>query len=78
MLLSWPTDDAHAAGLERLTPAQREVTRLALGGLSDEAIARRTGRSRHTVSNLLRQAYRRYGLSTRIELAALLATLTSS
>ena len=55
-----------------LTPAQREVVEHALAGMGDEEIARVTGRSRHTVSNLLRQAYRRLGVASRVELAALI------
>lgn len=58
----------------RLTPAQSKVVTAALAGLRDTEIARALGRSRHTVSNLLRQAYRRLGVSGRIELAALFAS----
>jgi DNA-binding CsgD family transcriptional regulator len=57
--------------LEALTPAQRRVVGEALDGLSDEAIASRLGLSRHTVSNHLRAAYKRVGVSSRAELAAL-------
>jgi DNA-binding CsgD family transcriptional regulator len=54
-----------------LTTAQREVAVHALMGFDDEAIAGMTGRSVHTVSNLLRQVYRRVGVVSRFELAAL-------
>ena len=68
-----PLRGAAARPLEGLglTEAQARVARLALEGLSDEAIAARLGLSRHTVSNHLRGAYERVGVSTRGELAAL-------
>lgn len=70
-LLSWPSGlSAPTAHHGELTPAQREVVRWALVGLGDAEIAARTQRSRHTVSNLLRQAYRRLGVSGRGELSA--------
>lgn len=60
--------------LERLTRAEREVASLAVEGLSDEDIAERTGRSRHTVSNLLRRGYKRLGVDGRVALAALVGS----
>jgi DNA-binding CsgD family transcriptional regulator len=55
----------------QLSPAQTEVVRAMLEGLSDAKIAARRGCSRHTVSNLLHGAYRRLGVASRSELAAL-------
>lgn len=56
-----------------LPPACARVVELAVQGLSDREIARRLDRSPHTVSNLLRAAYRRLGVQGRFELAAALA-----
>lgn len=65
------TEGLPDAVADRLTPAEREVAGLAVAGWSDVAIAQETGRSRHTVSNLLRRAYKRLGVDSRVELAAL-------
>lgn len=54
----------------RLTPGQLRVAELALQGLSDLEIAKHTRLSRHTVANQLRNAYRRVGVRSRTELAA--------
>lgn len=56
--------------LGELTPGQARVAALALEGLHDEEIAARLGLSRHTVSNQLRRAYTRLGVSSRSELSA--------
>ena len=56
--------------LAELTPGQARVAALALEGLQDEEIAARLGLSRHTVSNQLRRAYARLGVSSRSELSA--------
>lgn len=58
--------------LAKLTPAQQRVVRLALENRSDREIALELGRSHHTVSNLLRGAYRQLDVSGRLELAAVL------
>lgn len=63
---------AASATLAALTPGQRRIVSEALGGKSDAEIARRLRVSRHTVSNQLRRAYARLGVSTRVELCALL------
>jgi len=70
--------DASAAAelaLASLTAGQRPIVRLALAGYSDAAIAAKLGRSRHTVSNQLRRAYARLGVSTRVELCARIGVL---
>jgi DNA-binding CsgD family transcriptional regulator len=61
-----------ASLMAKLTPAQARVVQLALQGRSDLEIARALGRSRHTVSNLLRAAYAHLGIGRRCELATLL------
>ena len=58
--------------LAELTPGQTRVVALALAGEKDQAIAERLGLSRHTVSNHLRNAYRKLGVTTRHELCSLL------
>jgi DNA-binding CsgD family transcriptional regulator len=61
-----------AEGSVHLTAAQIQVVELALAGLTDQEIATRLVRSRHTVSNLLRQSYGRNHVTSRAELAALI------
>ncbi|MFO0745109.1 MAG: helix-turn-helix transcriptional regulator [Myxococcota bacterium] len=60
-----------SVALAPLTPAQRAVAELALAGLSNREIAERRGTSEATVAKHLEQAYRRLGVGTRTELAAL-------
>jgi len=57
--------------LERLTPAEREVVTGALDGRSTMEIARARDRSFHTVAHQLRAAFRKLGVHSRAELAAL-------
>lgn len=66
-----PTAEHHESLLTRLTPRQQSVIDLALKGASDLVIASALGLSRHTVSNQLRRAYQRLGVSTRTEMCAL-------
>jgi DNA-binding CsgD family transcriptional regulator len=54
-----------------LTPAQREVVGLVLQGRSDAEIARVRRCSPHTVASHLQSAFRRLGVNSRAELAAL-------
>lgn len=56
--------------LSALTPAEREVVRLARQGLRNAAIAAARGTSVRTVANLLARAYRKLGVGSRAELAA--------
>ena len=58
-----------------LTKAERAVVELALQGLRTLEIAARRGVAQRTVSNLLQRAYRKLGVSSRAELAALVAEL---
>jgi DNA-binding CsgD family transcriptional regulator len=71
VLLAFDLAPVMSAPLQRLTPGQARVARLALEGLGDQAIAQQLGLSRHTVANHLRRGYARLGVSTRAELAAL-------
>ncbi len=66
------SSSSSSALIATLTPAQQRVVRLALQDRSDREIARELGRSQHTVSNLLRAAYRQLDVGNRIELAAIL------
>lgn len=73
-----PSASAEVALVEgALTEAQRPIVRLALAGLSDADIAATLGRSRHTVSNQLRRAYARLGVSTRTELCTRIGELVA-
>ncbi|MBX3270524.1 MAG: helix-turn-helix transcriptional regulator [Sandaracinaceae bacterium] len=58
--------------LAELTDAEREVVLLALRGLSNADIAAARQTSQRTVSKQLDAAYRRLGVHSRRELAALL------
>ena len=54
-----------------LTRAEREIASDALAGHSTAAIARLRGRSPRTIANQLASIYRKLGVSSRAELAAL-------
>ena len=56
-----------------LTPREREVVLLAGQGLASRAIAERFDVSVRTIDNQLGRAYRKLGVSSRAELASLLA-----
>jgi DNA-binding NarL/FixJ family response regulator len=60
--------------LTKLTGAEREVALAALRGLSNEEIARARGTSKRTVANQLAALYRKLGVGSRAELAALAAS----
>lgn len=59
--------------LASLSPALREVARLAAQGLDNAGIARARGTSLRTVAKQLECVYDRLGIDSRVELAALLA-----
>ena len=59
-----------AAGWASLTPAEREVVRLAGGGLRNDAIARRLFIAPGTVKVHLSHIFAKLGITTRAELAA--------
>lgn len=74
VVVSYELDTVCARRLDVFPPAERAVVERMLAGLRDEAIALERGCSRHTVSNLLRSAYRRVGVTSRAELAAYLSS----
>lgn len=59
-----------------LSPAEREVAALAAAGLGNAAIARCRGTSERTVANQMASILRKLKVSSRYELAALLALST--
>jgi DNA-binding CsgD family transcriptional regulator len=59
-------------GVEPLTPREREVALLAVGGRSSRAIANRLHLSTRTVETHLARVYRKLGITTRAELGAAL------
>jgi DNA-binding CsgD family transcriptional regulator len=64
-----PGDEAAAA---LLTLAERDVVAAVLSGSSNRAIARARGRSPRTVANQVAAVFRKLGVGSRAELAALL------
>jgi DNA-binding NarL/FixJ family response regulator len=61
----------HVAGLDSLSPSQRQVAELAAKGWSNAEIARARATSIRTVENQIADAYRKLGLRSRRGLAAL-------
>jgi DNA-binding CsgD family transcriptional regulator len=57
--------------IEILTASEREVARLALAGLANRSIAEARRSSVRTVANLLARVFRKLGVRSRAELAAL-------
>lgn len=72
VVLSYDLDTVVTARLDAFPAAERQVVERMLDGLADDDIATERGCSRHTVSNLLRSAYRRVGVTGRAQLAAYL------
>jgi len=68
-------ESAQAPRLAGLSKAETEVVRAALAGLTNEEIAVTRGRSIFTIQNQLAAAWRKLGVSSRHEAAALLAML---
>jgi DNA-binding CsgD family transcriptional regulator len=64
------TRDRPASGWASLTPAERDVVRLAAAGLSNPEIAARLFMSRSTVKTHLSHVYGKLGVANRTELAA--------
>ncbi|MEO8177785.1 MAG: helix-turn-helix transcriptional regulator [Deltaproteobacteria bacterium] len=73
MVLSF--EGAQAPRLAGLSKAETEVVRAALAGLTNEEIAVTRGRSIFTIQNQLAAAWRKLGVSSRHEAAAMLALL---
>ncbi len=72
------TRDASRAFADLLSPAERDVVRLALAGCSNAEIARRRGTAVRTVANQLAAVYSRFGVRGRIELASMLPEFESA
>jgi DNA-binding CsgD family transcriptional regulator len=68
-LLEWAV--APAAVLDGLSPAEREVVRLALDGLSNSQIAEARATAVRTVANQLASIFRKLAIGSRLELFAL-------
>ena len=66
-ILQWPG--------QRLTPREREVTRLAIKGLSNREIGRHMGLTEGTVKIHLHNIYKKLNISNRTALTALMAGL---
>ncbi len=64
------TRDRPLSGWASLTPAERDVVRLAVEGLSNPDIGARLFMSRHTVKTHLSHVYAKLGVANRTELAA--------
>ena len=67
------TRDRPASGFASLTPAEREVVRLAVEGLNNPEIGARLFMSRSTVKTHLSRVYTKLGVANRTELAAAVA-----
>jgi DNA-binding CsgD family transcriptional regulator len=65
-------------GLQKLTPRQKEILRLLLGGFDTKSIARELDISVHTVTEHLREARRHLGVSNSREAARILGQAESS
>ena len=68
VVVSAPVADGVA--LDKLTPAEREVARAVLRGLTNEQVARMRGCSPRTVAVQLASIYRKLEIASRSELAA--------
>jgi DNA-binding CsgD family transcriptional regulator len=71
MLVSYPLPEWNLP--RDLTPAEAEVALASLRGASRAQIARDRGCSERTVANLLARVFEKLGVSSKIELACLLA-----
>ena len=67
----WTVDEPRAADQPRLSPREREITRLLAAGLSGEAIARELFLSPETVRTHIRNAMEHVGARTRAHLVAI-------
>lgn len=67
-----PPHPSLLAHLVNLTASERRVALLARDGLSNSEVARRLGKSPHTVAKQLQTTFRKLGVSNRTRLAALI------
>jgi DNA-binding CsgD family transcriptional regulator len=70
-VLSW--EPATVSTLLGLTPAEKAVVTLMLEGTGNTEIARARGTSGRTVANQIASVFRKLGVGSRAELAAMLA-----
>ncbi|MEM9294818.1 MAG: LuxR C-terminal-related transcriptional regulator [Planctomycetota bacterium] len=63
-----PATEAHSDALDALSQTERRIARLLVNGLTEQAVADRLGRSRHTVHVHVKSVYRKLGLNRRAEL----------
>lgn len=61
------------AALKKLTPSEQRVARLAVEGLRNDQIAKRLSRSPRTIEFQLHCAFRKLGVSNRVQLSRLLS-----
>lgn len=66
----WDKSAAMAGGLGALSRREREIALAVTDGLSRQKIADQLGLSVNTISTLIRRAYRKIGVTSRVELAA--------
>jgi DNA-binding CsgD family transcriptional regulator len=69
VVVSLPTEDLRT--LDGLTAAEREVARAVIRGLSNEEVARARGCRPRTIACQLAAVYKKLGVTSRSELAAL-------
>jgi DNA-binding CsgD family transcriptional regulator len=65
--------DRQAEGWGSITPSEMRVVRLVTDGLTNRQVANRLFLSRHTVDAHLRNVFAKLGVSSRVELARLMA-----
>jgi DNA-binding CsgD family transcriptional regulator len=63
------------AGWESLTEQELRIARLVGRALTNQQIATRIGRSRHTVNYHLRRIFHKLGIASRVELASLVRAM---
>jgi DNA-binding NarL/FixJ family response regulator len=60
--------DPETGALDRLTPAEQAVARLAAAGLSNAEIGRKRRVSERTIANQLASVFQKLGIGSRVEL----------
>jgi len=67
MVLSFPVPSGQSASdsFARLTPSEREISRLVLEGRSNSDIAHQRGTSPRTIANQIAGIYRKLGVGSR-------------
>lgn len=69
----WDDSRSDAAGLDSLTPREREIALAIANGFTRMQIADQLGISKNTVATLIRRAYKKIGVSNQAALASRLA-----